>query len=88
MAAKMKDADVIQLISHFPAVFGGEAILFEGEFENKDVPLVGYLHVGETNIHGHYVPPDEKQPVIHEHKGGSRAHDHSERNPSRCSRTG
>lgn len=75
MARQFPDAGGIQLlVNHFPAVFAVApvAVLEEGEA----MLLTGYFQAGESNVHAHYIAPDERIPAIHEHKGGRRVHDH------------
>ena len=67
---------IAQLVSAFPAVFIGVPILVIKE--GHKVQLTGYLQAGTANTHAHYIGPAEAIPVIHEHRGGRRAHDHPE----------
>jgi hypothetical protein len=81
----VKAKDVQALINAFPVVLAGGRP--EGRAmtdEEKERPLTGYFHassgsVEPPDVHGHYIEDaDDSVAVIHEHKGGRRAHDHAQ----------
>lgn len=71
--------DVARLANMFPVAFlrPQSVICEQGEWPT---PLMGYLHVGGavggTDVHAHYIMPEETTTLVHEHKGGRRAHQH------------
>jgi hypothetical protein len=67
--------DYVALMNQFPAVFAAAPVLLFPSVP-FEAPLVAYLHVGESDVHGHYIGPTEEIPLAHKHKGGQRAHEH------------
>lgn len=77
----MRIIDVTKLANAFPVAFlRPQSVICEEGVITFDASLTGYLHVSEvgkvTDVHAHYQSPEETTTVVHEHKGGRRAHDH------------